>query len=905
MLNFKLNYDHPWLLLLIIPAVLLTLIPYFRMSKKYRCTRNRIISITLHLIAMVLAINLLAGLSFSYEIPNKENEVILLVDVSHSNEKSREGKDEFVQSVLNICDDGFRVGVVKFGYGQVYSAPLTEDTDLAYEQYLLSEDPDTTATDLASALKYASTLFEHPETGKIVVLSDGVETDKTAVSVIKAIAADGIKVDTVYFPNEEQSEIQILSVNLPEQQQIVPGQTFNMEVLLRSNFGNTEQDLILKLYDNEELLGAVPVTVNKEEQKLPVALALETNGLHELRFEIEHDGDTLTQNNAYRTYINLQTFDNILLIEKNENESEKLQNLLKDQYNVTAISLEQDLEAMPRNISEMAEYEQIILVNVAYSDMPAGFEEMLNRYVYDLGGGLFTVGGVNDIINGTMVPHAYNRNDIDGSTYYKQMLPVNVVDYTPPIAVMIVVDTSASMSMGKLEAAVEGAEACLDALSDRDFCGVMSFATRASEELQVLPVSQKEKILEAIRGIDHESASGGTIYSDAIMRAGRALSVINNVERKHIIIVSDGMPGDDYDTYLPYIQDNMEQGITLSVVTIDADSTHQEQMENTASEGGGKYYNVSANSLHTLPGIMQLDLALNAIAEIEYGEEFYMTIKDHTSVTNGILESDIPPLTGYYGTVPKENAKVPLMGKYVPIYAQWKYGAGNVGSFMSDLNGNWSATFVENEVGQTIIGNIVAGLFPMQDVKADDLDYVIKTDNYTTQINVHSITENHKVAVEVTPITESVKAALKDGITVVAAEDSRRFTFEIKLPGLYQITLKELDESGNEVARTVTYETFSYSQEYNQFPDRAPLGEELMTLLSVDGKGIVVQDPAEIFQSFAKTLKRVVDPRIAFLILVIVLVLLDIAVRKFKFKWPWELVREHKQKKADQASKAQ
>jgi hypothetical protein len=141
--------------------------------------------------------------------------------------------------------------------------------------------------------------------------------------------------------------------------------------------------------------------------------------------------------------------------------------------------------------------------------------------------------------------------------------------------------------------------------------------------------------------------------------------------------------------------------------------------------------------------------------------------------------------------------------------------------------------------------------------------------------------------------------AVPNGIAVTTVEENRRYTFEIKNAGLYQITMKELDEAGNVLSQTVTYTTFSYSQEYNAFPDRAPLGEELMTLLSADGKGIVVLDPAEIFASFAETLKRETDPRIVLLILVIVLVLLDIAVRKFKFKWPWELVREYKQKKAD------
>ncbi len=907
MTNFRINYNHPWLLLLIIPAILLTLWPYLRINKKYRRTRNRVISVTLHIIAMVLAVNLLAGVSFSYEIPNEENEVILLVDASDSNGEALDQKNEFVQTVLNICDNAYRVGIVKFGYDQRYVAPLSAESSLVYEQYLTSEDPDTTATDLASALKYTATLFQNPRSAKIVVISDGVETDGAAMAVIKAIAAEGIKVDTACFPNEAHEEIQIVGVEIPEQQ-IRPGEPFVTELLLHGNFTSEGQTVQLNLYDNDVLLGSAAVPVNKEKQSVSVDLTLETRGMHELRYEIvASSGDRLTQNNSYRTYVNLQVFDNVLLIERYENESEKLQKIFADTYKITSYSIEEDLAKIPKSVRELAEYEQVILCNIAYADMPAGFEGILNQYVYDLGGGLFTVGGRNEIVDGKLVPHAYNRADLANSTYYKQMLPVNAVDYTPPIAVMLVIDTSASMSMGKLAAAVEGAEACLDTLSDRDFCGVMSFATRSGEALEVLPVSQREVILEAIRGIGYdESGQGGTIFSDAIQKAGRALSVIHNVERRHIIMVTDGNPGDTYETYLPYIEDNMEDGITMSIVTVgDIDSGLREKMNDTAKAGGGKFYNVQQSELQTIPAVMQQDLALEAIAEIAYGEEFQPRIKDLTAVVANIDQTDIPMLTGYYGTVKKEGAVVPLMGKYVPIYAQWKYGAGNVGSFMCDLNGEWSADFIENEVGKTIIANIVDNLFPVQDVRADDLAYAIKTDNYTTQLNVHGVAENHKLQLLVTPVSETLKLSVGESVPVRIAEENKRYVFVIKTPGLYELKLCELDESGNTVTEVVTYQVFSYSEEYNAFPERAPLGEELMTLLATEGKGVVIRDAAEVFQSFAKTLKEEIDPRIVLLILVIVLMLLDIAVRKFKFKWPHELVREYKRKKADAANRAQ
>jgi hypothetical protein len=306
--------------------------------------------------------------------------------------------------------------------------------------------------------------------------------------------------------------------------------------------------------------------------------------------------------------------------------------------------------------------------------------------------------------------------------------------------------------------------------------------------------------------------------------------------------------------------------------------------------------------MQKIPEIMRQDLALEAVAEINYGEPFDLTIKDRTAAVAGIEESVIPQLSGYYGTVAKKDASVALMGQYVPIYAEWKYGNGSVGSFMCDLSGIWSDEFMSDLIGRAIITNIVNSLFPMQDVRADGIDYVIKSDNYHYQVNVHTENETERIEVEVTPMSDHLVSTL-EGVTVNALESNRRFNFIIKDAGLYEIVIRKYDEAGNELAKVVTYESFSYSEEYNLFTDRAPVGEELMTLLANDGKGMVVTDPAQVFESFSQTIKKEIDPRVLFIILTIILVLLDIAARKFKFKWPHEIYREYKLKKADEAVK--
>ena len=149
-------------------------------------------------------------------------------------------------------------------------------------------------------------------------------------------------------------------------------------------------------------------------------------------------------------------------------------------------------------------------------------------------------------------------------------------------------------------AAKQGAEACLDALNDRDYCGVTSFSDTSKEELEVLPVSDREMIRDAIREVGKSSeGSGGTIYSDALRRAGNALAVIDNVERKHIIIVTDGDPS-DREEFLDFVTDNLEKGITMSIVTVGDDLKNKEWMDMAAEMGGGKHYHIPNNQLVSL-----------------------------------------------------------------------------------------------------------------------------------------------------------------------------------------------------------------------------------------------------------------------------------------------------------------
>lgn len=911
MTNLKILFTIPWLLFLLIPALGLAFYPHFRTQKRYRRNRNRIISLVLHVIILVLCILLIAGLSFKYEVPNKQNELILLVDASYSNDGQKDAKDDFIQDVINECGKKYKLGVVTFGYDQVYASELKNDTSDTFSEFLSAQEPDTSATDIASALEYAASLFSENSTGKIVLLSDGLETDRAALSIIKSIAAEGVQVDTVYFPNSEFDEIQAVSVEKPDRN-IAVGEEIDLKLNVINNFRGNDQEVILTVYDGDDAYEPIKFTVTKGLQELKFKHTFLEPGLHNMRFEISCDGDTLQQNNVIHSYFNLEVFDKILIIESNIGESADLQEVLGTDYNVTVLNTVTDLLSFPMTLEDLSQYDQVILSNIANDDLPTGFDELLRSYVSDLGGGLFTTGGRND--NGGQTPHAYNRDDMYGSVL-QDLLPVRVVDYTPPVAVMIIIDRSGSMGWGgtsgnsdnamegtPLDYAVQGALGVLDALKTGDYCGVMTLESEYTEQIRVTPVSQKDAIRDAIRGVLDMGTDGGTQYVPAIERAGEALAAVD-VANRHIILVSDGEPFESREEFDDVLARNGERDITMSIVCIgDGMSSAHEMLTDVCEVAGGEYYTIPIKDVAKVSTIILEDVKQNAILDIHYGEEMKVKIKDRTSILSGIMEKDIPFVTGYYGTRRKDGAVVPLTVDSVPFYAQWNYGKGKVGSLLSDVGGDWTENFVADATGQSILKNIITALMPTADIEPKDIRAELKEDNYTNRVNVFTKTnEGETLSVTVNPESSEARSYYRARpITVTPSDANTRFTFAVTCPGIYRIDVTKHDATGAVISKISLYKEFSYSAEYNVFPDETEItAEEKMAKLAEDGDGIVAKDALDVFESLIKTLKRSFDPRLLFLIIIIVMFLLDIAVRKFKFKWPHELIAEYKAKKKE------
>ena len=955
-LGITMHFTRPLLLLFLIPFLALTVIPYFRLSKKYRKTRNRITSMALHGVLSLLAVLLLAGTTFIRSKSNPDNEIILLVDVSDTENQVTERRDKFVRTLINQCTyENFKIGVVTFGYDQEYAVELTSEYDDLYNRYLNAPKPDVTATNIASAITYTKDLFNNYESGKIVLITDGKETDDNAKTVIKSAVASGLKIDTVYIPSSyEGDDIEINRVDFPEYH-INKGEEFVVSINLVSNHENS---VTIELYDNGTAYPEEEVTLNVTEGEQTVSFkhTFANDGLHELSFKIAGLNDLVQENNEYTSYMYVESFNKILIIEQNDGDSNLLKTVLEDNndFTVDVIDIKNE-EQVPTSALALCAYDEVILNNIANADMESSFVEILHEYVSKYGGGLFTTGG-NDASDDSL-PHSYNRIDMIGSLY-QQMLPVQVINYTPPVGVIFIIDRSGSMSelaedgSTLLEWAKAGVwSAVSSSLSERDYVGIMSLETDYHSILELTPRTQEAKIRSAIDSID--TADGSTTFSGAIERAGQALRAIKNVDKKHIVIVSDGYCTEaDNETYEGYAKSYYEtDGITISVVgvsmstPVDAaqyvNETDIDAIPTTSAYlnmlrltkiGHGRLHAIPTSESSRLVPEMREDLRADDIKEVS-DEPFYPVIVNNTSpVFNGIERLNDEEhgntmkiqLEGFYGTKLKANATLLLAGEFnVPLYAQWKYGNGMVGSFLCDVYGMYSSNFMSEEDGITFLKNVIRNLTPVSNIRDNDIKLNLYENNYSNSLSIltgfnegeylrglirYNDPENGTIEVPLNLAQEDMsKETLRktNVYTTLAMSELNNYSrckFVIRKPGTYTIEINKYNENGDLVGSNSIHKTLSYSREYEVYDNNEENYKDLLSTLARYGNGILVEDlddPHSIIDSFETVIYKEFDPRYLFSIIIIILFLLDVAVRKFKFKWPHEIIAKYREKKGN------
>ena len=457
----NISFDNPYLLLVFIPLLLAIVIPVIIAIRKENRHRSVFISLTLHILIALCATLALAGMIYTTVIT--ETQVVVVADVSYSANRNLDTVDDYIAEIQSKLPKNAKMAVVVFGK----DTKLLSDFDAEVIPSVKESGVNDSATDISGALEYASTLFGEGVIKRMILISDGKETNTDGagklVSAVESIYANGIYIDAVYLDNnlaEDQKEIQISDVAYAPSTYMNHEAT--AEVLIQSSY---DTGAIAVLYVEGERVSNQAIKLGRGYNVIEIDLPTGSTGRYDYRVAITADGDHCTSNNTYDFTQTIVASLRILLVTDNEADVARARELYGDRAEIDVYLKDPNV---PCTVEELCKYDEIVISDVDirelnnYTAFIDGVEKVVSRF----GKSLVTMGDLkiqnksDDILKSLedMLPVKYGNSDMDPKLY------------------AIVMDTSRSMqNFSRLKIAKEAAVQLLNMLDDNDYVMVVNF----------------------------------------------------------------------------------------------------------------------------------------------------------------------------------------------------------------------------------------------------------------------------------------------------------------------------------------------------------------------------------------------------------------------------------------------
>ena len=668
------------LLLLLIPAFAVLGWPARGFGK-----RREILSLGIRLIIVFCLVLSIAGLEFLRN--TDELAVVFLIDASDSmTPDSQTQAVDYVRQAMSAMQTGDQTAVIVFGGDALVERLMSSSNQLG----AITSIPQSSQTDLSAAIRLALALYPPGAARRMVLLSDGNATEGDAEAAARLAAASGVQIMAIPFESASSPEALITSVNVPARLRL--GEQFDLQLELQAT-QSMEAELRILVWN--KLIYQGEHELKKGVQSLSLPLTTGTAGIDEtgfVRFEVQivPQQDGFYQNNELGAFTQVEGPPKVLLVappadeilpfnqEPRPDEAAQLVKALKaTNFDIQTVSP----SGLPSDLSELAPFAALVLVDVPGSDLSDRQMLALQTYVRDLGGGLLTIGG----------PTSYGVGGYF-HTPLEETLPVEMqikdAQRRPSLTMVFIIDRSGSMSetsggVSKLELAKEAAIRSTEMLFPADRVGVITFDENASWVVAPTTLSDPGSVIRAIGSI---RAGGGTDILAGLQLMAKTLPD-DPANLKHVILLTDG--GAD-PTGIPQLVERLyrENGITLSTVGVGQDAAAF--LPDLARRAGGRYH--FAADPGTIPRIFSEETSLAARAYI-IERTFTPRQASASPILTGI--QSLPQLYGFVGTTAKSTAQTILVSDdNEPILAAWQYGLGKAVAFTSDASGHWGRDWI-------------------------------------------------------------------------------------------------------------------------------------------------------------------------------------------------------------------
>lgn len=781
---------------------------------------------------------------------SRETTTIFAIDRSASAADCLAEETAFLQAAQENRTKKDSAGILSFGAGSMVEQMPSKESDLTAP---LFSAVDEGGSDLAGALRLASSMMSERGAKRVVLLSDGNETTGDVLAQADLLAQQGAVLDVYLLQKEEKPEVQLTNMELSP----VISKNTRYEIGLQID-ATVDTEATVRLYKENSLIAEEQVNIRSGESRMVFSDLTKEGGAVTYRAEIESKDDTLTQNNRVYAYTYIEDVPRILIIEQ-ENSGRQWAALLSG----SQVAVEQiDAPSAPVAQDILSKYDGIILADVSMEMLPKGWAEAAETYVRTTGGGILVSGGENAFALG-----GYK------DTVLEEMLPVDMDLKTegqePDLTMIMVVDRSGSMEGGsygitRIDMAKEAVIRSLANFQEGDRVGVIAFDEKANWVVEPQEVTAHQKEME--NAVAQIQAMGGTSILPALQMAYDAM-MEENTKQKHILLLTDGQAEQTgYEKLLGQMEEN---GITLSTVAVGEESD-QRLLELLAEKGKGRYYYTDVFS--DLPEIFAKETVL-AGKEFLNNRSFYPEEKDASVILDGI--DAVPKLHGYVATTAKSRADTILISdEEEPILAAWQYGLGRTAVWTSDVDGRWTSDWLASSEGAAILKNTVS--------------WVLKSPiDESLRLTAQAGQENTSLRLEM-PYDEQIQQV---AATVIENNGKQHeVTFSMTKPGVYEGVLptaaegayvaavqKEKKDGTKEVSNTGFH--ISYAAEYDM--TKGGDGEEVLRQAAQRTGGRVLSSGAEVFRGEVPEADSVHPLQKIFLVLALILFLLDIALHRF------------------------
>jgi Ca-activated chloride channel family protein len=663
-------FDRPSMLWLLALAPLVAYPAVVAIIRGARLAGAASLAFRLALLGVLVA--LLAGLRVKGTVSARRVEVVALMDQSRSiaNDQSGWMRREVGRVAENMSPQD-RLGVVEFGRDSKLATPLTDPRLVGRP----SAAPDPGATDIATALTAAQSLFSEEGDKRILLLSDGNQTRGDATAEIPAMLEDGVRIFAAVPPASTSKRVALTDFYAPEN--VRADQQFTFRIGIESEAPEAV-DAQLRLLRDGKPLGGQHLTLHPGMNHFELPYQIDRAGAYLMSAEIAVAPPLNAMNPRAETALSVSGAPHILVVSQSRPES-LLSALHARRYQVDMISP----RALSSRAADYLPYQLVIVDDAPAAALSAGAQHALNRYVSELGGGLVVTGEA-------LRDDHYRGGDLE------KTLPVTFEPQPPPptrepIAVYLCIDRSNSMSYDSRYPAVRDGEriryakqaaiALLRQLDDTDYAGVIAFDSQPYVLGHLQPLGEDRSELE--NRIERLQPGGGTDFKDALEIAQREIQQ-SGIPVRQIILLTDGDTNRQYHDHDTLIADFAREHIPVSTIRIGPDLANLRLLQDFAQATGGVFYRVQ--DIEKLP-LLLVGLTREAMNRRKQGRTMVEAGAPSTILT-GIDPHAIPPIDFFASTVAKNGAQVPLRisrgGRSTPLLAAWQYGLGRAAIFSAD-----------------------------------------------------------------------------------------------------------------------------------------------------------------------------------------------------------------------------